>query len=259
MRLFPAAFARPEDREGGPMAQRIKPELSPRLSLLADWVEQDARIADVGTDHGLLPVRLILDGRVASAIASDLRKGPLDRARETARSFGVSDRIDFRLCNGLSGITPEEADTVLIAGLGGENIADILAAAPWTRDGKHRLLLQPMSRAEMLRAFLAESGYRITEEALVRDRGILYPVLKVSAGEMTLTPGRRYGGALLEHDPLEGEYLTEKIIRLQNAVGGLNRSVDPEDREKADRLREVLTELLTMKEEWSRAGNRPGN
>lgn len=235
------------------MVKRKKPELSPRLQLLADWVEQDAKIADVGTDHGFLPVRLVLDGRVASAIASDLRKGPLDHARETAAEFGIMERIDFRLCDGLSGIPATEADTIIIAGMGGENIADILAAAPWTADGTHRLLLQPMSRAEVLRAFLAQNGYRITEERLVRDWGTLYPALKAEAGSMKLTPGRLYGGAALLYDPLEPVYLTEKIVRLQNAIGGLNRAANPGDGERTDRLRDVVTELLAMREEWNRA------
>ena len=108
-------------------------ELTPRLRLLADWVPQDAKLADVGTDHAYLPVWLVLHGRVASAIASDLRKGPLERARETGRTYGA-ERIDFRLCNGLADIRPEEADAVAIAGMGGETIAEILAAAPWTRE-----------------------------------------------------------------------------------------------------------------------------
>ena len=93
-------------------------ELSPRLQLLADWVSQGARLADVGTDHAYLPVWLTLHGRVTSAIASDLRKGPLERARETGRTYGA-EGIDYRLGDGLAFIRPEEADTIAIAGMGG--------------------------------------------------------------------------------------------------------------------------------------------
>ena len=93
---------------------------------------QGAHLADVGTDHGFLPVWLRLHGRVASAIASDLRPGPLSRARENAAAWGV-DGIDFRLCDGLADIGAEECDTVVIAGMGGENIAAILSAAPLDR------------------------------------------------------------------------------------------------------------------------------
>lgn len=227
-------------------------ELSPRLRLLAGWVRPGARIADVGTDHAYLPVWLTLQGRVASAIASDLREGPLARARETGKAFGAAG-IDFRLCDGLSGIRPEEADTIVIAGMGGENIAAILSAAPWTADGAHTLLLQPQTRAEDLRRFLSEHGCRIVREALVRDRGILYPCIEAEAGREALTLGQIYGGAKLLHDPLGEQYIIAKIIRLQSAVAGLNRAGGPENQKKADGLREILTALLSMREEWRHA------
>ena len=227
-------------------------ELSPRLQLLADWVPQGARFADVGTDHAYLPVWLTLHGRVTSAIASDLRKGPLERARETGRTY-EAEGIDYRLGDGLAFIRPEEADTIVIAGMGGENIASILAAAPWTADGQHTLLLSPHTKAEELRLFLMDHGYAIRREALVRDHGTLYPVMEVSAGEMTLTPGQLWGGAKLLQDPLGDRYIIEKIIRLMGAIAGKNRSERPEDREKADRLRDIVTALLAMREEWRHA------
>lgn len=226
--------------------------LPPRLQLLADWVRPGARVADVGTDHAHLPVWLLLHGRASSAIACDLREGPLDRARETGRAYGVA--IDYRLGNGLSVVSPEEADTVVIAGMGGENIAAILAKAPWTAGGGHTLLLQPQSRAEALRAFLAENGYAIRREALVEDRGIIYPVLEAAGGEMTLTLGQLYGGAALLRDPLGDRYIIEKIVRLQCAVAGIGRSGGGQ--EKGDALREIVTALLSMREEWRHANCR---
>ena len=225
-------------------------ELTPRLRRLADWVPPGARLADIGTDHGYLPVWLRLHGRVASAIACDLREGPLARARETGRTWGA-DGIDYRLGNGLAVVSPEEADAVVIAGMGGENIAAILARAPWTAGLEHTLLLQPQTRAEVLRAFLAENGYAIRREALVEDRGVLYPVMEAGGGKMSLTLGQLHGGAALLHDPLGERYIIQKIIRLQTAVAGINRS--GKGLEKADRLREIITALLSMREEWRRA------
>ena len=219
-----------------------------------------------------MPVWLVLRGRVSGCIASDLRVEPLRRARATAKLWNVSG-IQFRLCDGLSGIREDEADTIAIAGLGGENIAAILQKAPWTRDGRHTLLLQPMTRAEVLRGFLAENGYAIRREALAPERDILYPVMEASGGEMRLTPGQRYGGAKLTLDPLGDRYLIEKILRLQNALAGLNRGMRSAsaanradetnaerraDGEKAEELREILTELFAMREEWRHA-NRPGD
>ena len=232
------------------MAKQL--ELTPRLQLLADWVPEGARLADVGTDHAYLPVWLRLHGRVVFAIASDLRKLPLERARDTGRTYGA-DSIDYRLCDGLAGISADEVDTVSIAGMGGENIASILSAAPWTADGKHTLLLQPMTHAEDLREYLSGHGYVIRREALVYDRGTIYPVMEVAAGEMKLTPGQLYGGAALLHDPLGDRYLIERIIRLMGAIAGLNRSSAPEDREKADGIREIVTEMISMREEWRHA------
>jgi tRNA (adenine22-N1)-methyltransferase len=95
-----------------------------------------------------------------------------------------------------------------------------------------------------------DHGYAIQQEALVYDRGTIYPCMLVTAGEMTLTLGQLWGGAKLLHDPLGERYIIEKIIRLQGAVAGLNHSSAPRDREKADGLRDVLTALLSMREEW---------
>ena len=92
--------------------------LSPRLRMAASLVPPGARLADIGTDHGYLPAALILEGAIPSAIASDLRPGPLARARETAVRYGLEDRLSLRLCDGLSGIGPEEADALVIAGMG---------------------------------------------------------------------------------------------------------------------------------------------
>jgi len=159
-----------------------KLELQPRLQALADWVRPGARLADIGTDHGYLPVWLRLHGVVEYAIASDLRPLPLEHARRSAAEFGA-EGIDFRLCDGLADLSPEETDTVVIAGMGGETITAILSAAPWALDGKHTLLLQPMSRAEHLRAWLPENGGKVLRERLVEDKGNLYPILEVTGGE----------------------------------------------------------------------------
>jgi tRNA (adenine22-N1)-methyltransferase len=139
--------------------------------------------------------------------------------------------------------------------MGGENIASILEAAPWTADGAHTLLLSPHTKAEELRRFLVEHGYEIRKEALVYDRGTIYPVMEVVAGQMNLSLGQLWGGAKLVNDPLGDQYIIEKMIRLFGAVAGLNRSERPADLEKADALRDILTALMEMREEW-RCANR---
>ena len=240
------------------MTKNRKLELSPRLQLLADWVPLGARIVDVGTDHAFLPVWLMLNGKVSSAIASDLRSGPLARGTETAKEYGVADSVEMRLCAGLDGIKATEADVIIIAGMGGENIAQILKAAPWTADGAHMLILQPMSKMELLRQFLSDHGYEIVAEQLIMDRGTVYPVMKVQAGHMKLTEGQLHAGVKLLHDPLQDRALVERIIRCYAVIAGLKRTGRPEDAKKADEIRELIGEFLVMREEW-RDANRAAN
>ena len=233
-------------------------ELQPRLQALADWVPQGAKLADVGTDHGYLPVYTRQLGRVSHAIASDLRQEPLDHARRSAAAYGV-DGVDFRLCDGLDGIESAEADVIVLAGMGGETIAAILQAAPWTADGGHTLLLQPMTRAELLRLWLAEHGYRALRERLVEDKGTLYPILEVTGGAMPIPPaGRLWGGLLLDGDPLAGAYLSRQMEKLRVALEGLDRSRRETDRTRREELAQALQELTVMREEWNHA-NSQGN
>lgn len=225
-------------------------ELSPRLQLLADWVPTGAKLADVGTDHAYLPVWLVLQGRIDFAIASDLRKGPLERAKQAGQLYGVGEKVSFRLCAGLEGITPYEVDTVAIAGMGGETIVQILQAAPWTKEPPATLLLQPMSRSETLRQYLMEHGYAIVREQLVADRGVVYPVLEVRPGKMDLTLGQIYCGYGLENDPLAERYIIEKILQLQRMIVQRNGRAPAE---AVDGLRDVVTSLLGLREEWRHA------
>lgn len=199
-------------------------QLQPRLQLLADMTPEGCRLADIGTDHGYLPVWLLQRGRIRGAIAADIGAEPLAHARRTAEEYGV-EAMDFRLCDGLSGIAPEEADTVVIAGMGGETIMAILSGAPWTKDGAHTLLLQPMTKATELRRWLAVNGYRFTEERLVWDKNYLYPVLRVTGGTCPeVTEFQALTGVMLEGDPLYGDYLKQHEKKLRDIAAGLRRS-----------------------------------
>lgn len=140
---------------------------------------------------------------------------PVGAGQGDPGSLYGTDNIEYRLCNGLAGIRPSEVDTVTIAGMGGETILSILKDAPWTADGQHTLLLQPQSHEEMVRQYLAENGFAITREALVRDRGTLYTVMEAKAGKMELSLSQVWGGIGLAHDPLADRYIVEKIVRTQ--------------------------------------------
>lgn len=219
-------------------------QLAPRLQLLADLVPQGALLADIGTDHGYLPVWLLQQGRISSAIAADIGAGPLEHARRTAREYDVYG-LAFRLCDGLSAIAPDEADTLVIAGMGGETIIAILEGAAWTKDGAHTLLLQPMTKAADLRYWLAVNGYSFTEERLVWDKNYLYPVLRVTGGgtPQALTERQALTGVALDNDPLYREYLTQQADKLRRTAEGLHRSAKPDAQQRADAAEALAREI----------------
>ena len=227
-----------------------RPLLSPRLRMVADLVPPGARLADVGTDHAYLPAALILEGKIPFAIAADLRRGPLDRARATVRELGLGRKVAFRLCDGLRGISPEEMDAAVIAGMGGETIAQILAAAPWTRERDVPLVLQPMSSMPDLRAWLGENGYRILREELAREGDTLYTALEVRAGEMgEQTPGELWAGRNTPH-PLRGEWLELWMGKTDRALEGLSQARTDAARQRRGELERLREELQEMKKEW---------
>lgn len=230
------------------MTRRI--ELSPRLRLAADLVPKGARLADVGTDHAYLPACLLMEGKIPSAIAADLREGPLSRARETAAEYGCGDRMAFRLCDGLSGIRPEETDAVVIAGMGGETIAQILEEAPWVRTRKVPLVLQPMNSLPELRQRLREGEFHILEERLAREGDTLYVVMRAEAGEEPpMTPAQLWAGRQ-SRDPLRGDYLRGLLEKLDRALDGLSRARDERAEDRRRELAALRRELLEMREEW---------
>ena len=148
--------------------------LGARLNAVASFVRGGGVLADVGTDHAYLPVLLIQKGAAPYVIASDIGEGPLANAKKTVEAYGLSDRIELRLSDGLAGYTPNEVSEIVMCGMGGNLIEEILLAAPWVKtDGMH-LVLQPMTHAEDVRRYLCENGFTIDKERCVRDGGRVY-------------------------------------------------------------------------------------
>lgn len=228
-------------------------ELSPRLRSVGELVPPGCRYADVGTDHAYLPVWLLQHGIIDRAIVSDLRESPLDRARQAGERYGLADRLDFRLCDGLSAIRPGEVDTVSIAGMGGETIAAILAACPWAAEGEHRFLLQPMSAAEDLRAYLNGNGFFIQSEILTQEGRTIYVTLEVIPGQDTpYTPAELWAGRQPADGraSLRGAYLDKLLLRAENALAGAEASRRESDAARAAELRAIYDGLTEMKKEW---------
>lgn len=224
--------------------------LTPRLRAVADRVPAGVRLADVGTDHAYLPTWLLLQERIPFALCTDLRPGPLERARETVEHWGVADRAELRLCDGLAGVSADEVDFVTIAGMGGETILSILAAAPWAL--KKGLVVQPMSSHADLRVGLAPLGFHIAKETLAREGETLYVIMDLAPGaEGPLTAAQRQVGRAERHqgDPLWPRYLRQEEGRLRKALRGLERSRKPEDVSRREELAEALTGIQRMMEE----------
>lgn len=152
------------------------PRLDERLATAAEYV-RGGRLADVGTDHAYLPVALVLMGRCCDAVASDVRRGPLERARQTVEKYGLEARVQLVLTDGLRGIEDYEPDDVAVFGMGGELIASIIEAAEWLRERRVRLILQPMTRRAELRAYLLEHGFGILDETMSCADGRIYQTL----------------------------------------------------------------------------------
>lgn len=200
-------------------------ELTARLAAVAARVRPGSRVADIGTDHALLPVWLLQSGRCPAAIASDIGEGPADAARRTVSEAGLAARIPVRVGDGLSPILPDEVDDVVIAGMGGETIAEILHAAPWVRDVRYRLVLQPMSKPERLRRFLYEGGFAIEEEVVAAEGERLYAVMVCRfTGEVrTASLGDCLIGAIPH--TTEGEaYLKKQGGRISDKLSGLPKT-----------------------------------
>jgi tRNA (adenine22-N1)-methyltransferase len=232
-------------------------ELSGRLSAAAEWIPEHDSVADIGTDHGFLPVFLLQSGRADRMIATDIKSRPLEKAKACARKYALEEKISFRLCDGLSGVLPEEAETIVIAGMGGENIAAILSAAPWTAEGAHRLILQPMSKTEELRRFLCNSGYAIEAERLVCEKNELYVLLLARGGAKPFFPGAGmlYTGhsQTLREDPLYPEYLDQQRKRLERAIAGAKRSSKACDFERLEEFKSAYRDLMNLREELRHA------
>ncbi|MGN1202983.1 MAG: class I SAM-dependent methyltransferase [Eubacterium sp.] len=149
-------------------------KLSKRLDAVASLVKPDSLIADVGTDHGYIPVYLCKAGKIKGAVACDINEGPLSSCNSLVEQERLVDKIKVRLSDGLDALYPDEFDTVIIAGMGGELIADILSRCQYI-SSKH-IILNPMTHAELARKFLYDNGFEIKNDIIVRDGHHYYSV-----------------------------------------------------------------------------------
>ena len=219
----------------------IKPNLSPRLQICARFAAGADTLCDVGTDHGYLPIRLLLDGKIRRAVAADIRRGPLDSAARHAREAGCEDSMRFELADGLGFPGANECDAVVCAGMGGETIMGILSRAPWTKNGA-RLILQPQSKLDELCLWLRENGYGIADAALAAEGKRLYVAMLCRGGRSDALYAE--DALLSRDDELLPAWIKSRSERLERALTGMSKGESAGD--GIDAARATLKRLGTV-------------
>ncbi len=228
-------------------------KLSKRLLCAAELSGCAEVIADVGTDHAYLPIYMLTAGKAEKAIATDINTGPLERAGANAKLFNVDDRLTLLHTDGLYGVERFSPDVVVIAGMGGELSASIIEKAVFLQNCHRRIVCQPMTHSELLRASLCRLGFVIYDERTVRD-GKLYQLFAAeytgkqeNYSDAELLVGRRSD----KDDPLTAEYISSVICRLKKEYNGILCSKSENEfknKHRADlkRLQNTIEELCSM-------------
>ena len=230
--------------------KKTRLRLSERLKLVASFVPEGSRIADIGTDHGYVPIYLAEIGKIKSALAMDVRKGPLARADEHIEEYrhDVGDAaisIETRLSNGLEKLQAKEADTVIIAGMGGELMLRILRDGAHMYDSVKHYVLSPQSELSVFRHGLEKLGISILEEQMLMDEGKYYVILHAAPGSMHYEQEYeyRYGSDLIrKQDPVLREFLERELAQGEELLAHLSRMQTEGAQKRAESLRQELNE-----------------
>ncbi|MDO4581210.1 MAG: class I SAM-dependent methyltransferase [Bacillota bacterium] len=220
-------------------------KLDSRLMAAAELVLPDKPAADIGTDHSYLPVYLVVNGICPRVIATDKSRGSFQKAQQLVELLSLEHQIDVRLGDGLEPLQPQEAATIIISGMGGHLIKDILAASPHITAGCRRLVLQPQKHIAMLRQWLAANDWRIVAEQIAFDNGFYYELLAAEHGQMTLSEDEAVFGPLLLRDPhpLFGQYLRAKLADLHTLIEQLQEAPSTDAKQRLQTL-QVLTDKI---------------
>ena len=222
----------------------MKLPISDRLLACCNFVCKGDRVADIGCDHGYLGIHLLTGCIATHMIEADVAPGPLDSARKNAKKYGVESAMTFCLSDGVRDI-PRDFDTLVCAGMGGDTMVHILSDAPWLRSLQYRLILQCQSKTPMLRRYLSDNGWRITEEQVLKEGRFLYTVMEVyfEPDYPRLTLGEWYFPPALLENPSE---YTAQYYRW--VVGGLQISLAHQNNPEKQQILAELTALAETQE-----------
>ena len=225
-------------------------QLSQRLSSVASMVTAGNCLADVGTDHGYVPIYLYERKIIPHAIAMDINKGPLERTALHIAESGMKEAIETRLSDGLTALKPGEADSVVIAGMGGPLIIRILSAHPEVTESLKELILQPQSEISEVRIWLYEQGYEIVEEHMVFEDGKYYPMFKAvknPEAEKLTDLEYKYGKISVLGEPeVLRAYLVREIANKQTILQKLSEETTEKSKGRAVEIKALLAELEEM-------------
>ncbi|MDK8180976.1 class I SAM-dependent methyltransferase [Paenibacillus sp. UMB4589-SE434] len=175
-------------------------KLSKRLQHIADWVPAGSRLADIGSDHALLPTYLARSGRILHAIAGEVNPGPFDAAAKQVASSQLEHMVQVRRGDGLAVLQPGEVDCITIAGMGGSLIVSILSAEPLKLDGVRYLVLQPNVGEEFVRGWLSKNGWSLMKEQIIEEDGKIYEIMyaeRLSKEQFTVCEQQLYAPYML--------------------------------------------------------------
>lgn len=218
-------------------------ELSRRLNAVANLVTEGASVADIGTDHAYIPIYLAENHISSHIIAMDINRGPLEKAKEHILEYGFEKMIQTRLSDGLSGMKPGEADTMIAAGMGGGLVVRILQNSPQAVESVREFILQPQSEIHKVRAYLNNNGFVITEEDMVEEGGKYYPMMKAVHGKEKPFSDEElyYGRKLIEKkNPILKAFLQKEYIIKKDIYDKLKNQ---ENERAQKRVREIEEEI----------------
>lgn len=213
-------------------------KLSKRLSMLTKLVPRDKKVADIGTDHAFLPCYLVLEKVSPFVIGVDIHKGPYNKAVQTVNEFGLRNRINIRMGNGLTVLKPGEVDVVIIAGMGGGTIRDVFNESPEIMESIQQLIIQPMIGSEIVRSWLSANGWVITDEEVIDEDGRLYIIINAIKGISVLSEAEIYYGPVLinKRHPLLKEILEKDAKSVQEILKQLEKTNSDNGSKKREEL-----------------------